>query len=185
MNQKREKPQREEETRTKKRIAVLILSGLLVIVILPVIAVYASLQIDSWLNLPRPAPEPFNLIIAAVFLAVGFFWAGWSNVDLFRKGEGTPVPREGTQTRRLVTSGAYRYTRNPMVFGYMLTWIGLGFLFNSLFLTIGVTSIVTAGLIAFVKLWEEKNLEKRFGEPYIQYKKKVSFLIPLPPKKQE
>lgn len=87
MNQKKEKPQREEKTRTKKHVAVLILSGLLVIVILPVIAVYASLQIDSWLNLPRPAPEPFNLIIAAVFLAVGFFWAGWSNVDLFRGRE--------------------------------------------------------------------------------------------------
>ena len=87
MNQKKEKPQQEEETRTKKRIAVLILSGLLVIVILPVIAVYASLQIDSWLNLPWPAPKPFNLIIAAVFLAVGFFWAGWSNVDLFRGRE--------------------------------------------------------------------------------------------------
>ena len=33
-----------------------------------------------------------------------------------------------------------------------------------------------------VKLWEEKHLEQLFGEPYIQYKKEVSFVIPFPKK---
>jgi len=33
-----------------------------------------------------------------------------------------------------------------------------------------------------VKLWEEKNLEKRFGESYRNYKSQISFLIPLPEK---
>ena len=154
-------------------------------VVLPVVGVYASLLMDSWLGLPRMVPKPFNLVAAVVLLGVGFFWALWSNVDLFRKGEGTPVPTQETETKRLVTSGAYRYTRNPMFFGYMLIWFGLGFLFNSLSLTIIATPTLILALIALIKLWEEKNLEKRFGEPYIQYKKRVSFLIPLPPKKQE
>ncbi|MEM3586244.1 MAG: isoprenylcysteine carboxylmethyltransferase family protein [Candidatus Jordarchaeaceae archaeon] len=90
-----------------------------------------------------------------------------------------------TQTRRLVVDGAYKYTRNPMMFGYLLILVGLGFLFNSLFLTFGATSIFTVGLVTVIKLWEEKNLERRFGEAYVEYKKKVSFLIPMPPKKQK
>jgi protein-S-isoprenylcysteine O-methyltransferase Ste14 len=36
--------------------------------------------------------------------------------------------------------------------------------------------------VLFVKLWEEKNLKDRFGTSYLEYKAKVSFLIPFPPK---
>ena len=175
----------ENKTRRRKRIGALIGSGILVIVIFPIIAIYVSLLIDTWFSFPKLIPEPYNFVVAAIFFAVGFFWAVWSNIDLFRKGEGTPVPREETQTRKLVVNGAYKYTRNPMVFGYILIWIGLGLAFNSLFLTFGIASIVTILLVALVKLWEEKNLEKRFDQPYVEYKKKVSFLIPWPPKKQK
>jgi len=171
MNQKKEKPQQEEETRTKKTHSgpnpkrTLGHSHS---------AGHRGLRFTTDRLLAQPSGsrtvQPYN----RRSIPCRWLLLGWMV-------QCRPVPREGTQTRRLVTSGAYRYTRTPMVFGYLLIWIGLGFLFNSLFHTIGVTSIVTAGLIAFVKLWEEKNLEKRFGEPYIQYKKKVSFLIPLPP----
>ncbi len=83
----------------------------------------------------------------------------------------------------LVIRGPYKYTRNPMIFGYILMWVGLGFLFNSIFLLLGFTLIIIILLIILVKSWEEKNLEKRFGKLYIEYKSKVSFLIPLPSKK--
>lgn len=177
--------EKNEKTRNRKRWAALIGSGILVIVIFPVIAIYVSLFLDSWFNFPKPLPEPINYAVAAVFYAFGLFWAIWSNIDLFRKGEGTPVPREDTQTRKLVVNGAYKYCRNPMVFGYLLFWVGLGLTFNSVFLTFGITAIVTILLVAFVKRWEEKDLEKRFGEDYLEYKNRVSFLIPLPPKKQK
>ncbi len=62
-------------------------------------------------------------------------------------------------------------------------WVGLGFLFNSIILLIGFALIITILLIIMVKVWEEKNLEKRFGTSYLEYKSKVSFLIPLPSKK--
>jgi protein-S-isoprenylcysteine O-methyltransferase Ste14 len=171
-----------KKARNMKRIAALIGGGILFVVILPVICIYVSQLIDSRFGFPQLIPIPFNFVIAAIFFVVGFFWAIWSNVDLFRKGEGTPVPMSETQTRKLVVDGAYKYTRNPMMFGYLLILIGLGFLFNSLFLTLGATSIFTVGLVAVIKLWEEKNLEKRFGKSYTEYKKKVSFLIPTPPK---
>jgi protein-S-isoprenylcysteine O-methyltransferase Ste14 len=32
--------------------------------------------------------------------------------------------------------------------------------------------------ILFVALWEEQDLEKRFGEPYREYKKKIPRWVP-------
>jgi len=43
--------------------------------------------------------------------------------------------------------------------------------------------LFTALIIAYVKLVEEKELEARFGEKYIRYKKKTPFLIPKRRKK--
>jgi protein-S-isoprenylcysteine O-methyltransferase Ste14 len=71
-----------------------------------------------------------------------------------------------------------------MVFGYILIWVGLGFLFNSYTLLLGFSLLVAALLILFVKIWEEKDLESRFGDSYRDYKNRVSFLIPIPPKRQ-
>lgn len=174
---------KEENKNLKIRIQALILSGFIVILLFPLVAIFVSLFIDSILSLPFVLPFPFNIYLGIIFLIVGAFWAGWSNIDIFRKGNGTPIPLKNTQTTTLVVKGPYKYCRNPMVFGYILIWIGLGFLFNSYFLLIGFSLIVTLLLVAFVKLWEEKDLEKRFRKSYVEYKKTVSFLFPLPRKK--
>ena len=72
-----------------------------------------------------------------------------------------------------------------MIFGYVLIWVGFGFFFNSYILILGFSLLVAILLIIFVKTWEEKDLEKRFGDSYRDYKKKVSFIFPMPPKRQE
>jgi protein-S-isoprenylcysteine O-methyltransferase Ste14 len=168
--------------RLYKRIFALIISGILVVIILPLFAINVSIFIDSLLGISNFIPIPINFLLATLFLINGFFWAIWSNLSIFRIGRGSPVPLKGTQTTVLVVKGPYKYTRNPMVFGYISIWIGLGFLLNSIFLLIGFTLIVTIFLFLFVKLWEEKNLEERFGESYRDYRKKVSMIFPLPPK---
>ena len=174
----------ENENGKTKRILALIFSGIYVMIILPIIGIYVSLFVDSLLNFPWIIPFPIDLIIAIIVFIIGLFWAIWSNLTIFTKGEGSPIPLKETQTKLLVMEGPYKYTRNPMVFGYILFWLGLGFLFKSVFLLIGFTLIITIALIILVKLWEEKNLERRFGNSYVEYKKKVSFLIPFPQKKR-
>lgn len=170
-------------SRKIKRILALIISGVYLVIILPTIGILVSLYIDSLFNFPEFIPFPFNIIISILILINGFFWGIWSNFELYKRGKGSPVPLKGTHTLVLVIRGPYKYTRNPMVFGYILMWIGLGVLFNSIFLLSGFSLIITILLIIVVKVWEEKNLEKRFGNTYKEYKKKVSFLIPLPTKK--
>lgn len=166
-------------SRKKKRIFVLIGSGIYVMIMLPIIGILVSMAMDNLLNLPKIIPPPYNLVVAPIFLIVGFFWAIWANIEIYKRGNGSPVPFKDTHTLNVVSSGPYKYTRNPMIFGYVLIWIGLGILINSFFLTVGFSLIILILLILVVKLWEEKNLEKRFGSQYLEYKKNFSFIIPF------
>jgi protein-S-isoprenylcysteine O-methyltransferase Ste14 len=166
-------------SRKKKRILVLIGSGIYVIIIMPIIGILVSMAMDNLLNLPKIIPPPYNLVVAPIFLIVGFFWSIWANIEIYKRGKGSPVPFKDTHTLNVVSSGPYKYTRNPMIFGYVLIWIGLGVLINSFFLTVGFALIILIVLIVIVKVWEEKNLEKRFGSHYLEYKKNVSFIIPF------
>jgi len=166
-----------------KRILALIISGVYVVIVLPAIGILISFYLDSLFGLSEIIPHQLNILVALIVLIIGFFFAIWSNFEIYRTGKGSPVPLKGTQTTELVTKGPYKYSRNPMVFGYILFWIGLGFLFNSIFLTLGFTGLITLFLTIIVKSWEEKNMTKRFGKSYLEYKSRVSLLIPLPSRK--
>ncbi|MFX1556221.1 MAG: methyltransferase family protein [Promethearchaeota archaeon] len=172
--------QENSNSRRKKRVAVLIVSGIFLVIILPFLAVIFSINIESLFNIPKLIPIPYNIIVGIIIFPIGFYWSIWANIALYKIGNGTPVPLKDTQTTKLVIIGPYKYSRNPMVFGYLLLWFGLGFIFNSIILLFGFTVSITLALILFVKIWEEKNLEKRFGKPYLDYKESVSFIIPLP-----
>lgn len=169
----------EMNSNKRKRVLVLIGSGIFVIIILPLIGIVIGLLIDNLFNFSQLIPFPFNLIIAFPLLAWGFFWSLWANYELYKVGKGSPIPRKDVHTIKVVSSGSYKYCRNPMIFGYIFIWIGLGILVNSFFLTFGISIIVSLLLIIVVKIWEEKHLEKLFGESYLNFKDNVSFLIPL------
>ena len=173
----------ENKENKEKRIIALIGSGIFVLIILPLIGIIIALFIDNIFRLPQLVVFPINLIVAIPIVVCGFFWGMWSNYELYKVGEGSPIPRKDIHTIKVVTSGPYKYCRNPMIFGYIFLWIGLGLLFNSFFLTFGISIIVTLLLVLTVKLWEEKHLEKLFGEEYEKYKDNVPFMIPRKKKK--
>ena len=55
--------------------------------------------------------------------------------------------------------------------------VGLGVLINSLsFIVIGL--LMPLLYLIYIKLVEEKELEARFGRDYLNYKNRVSFIIP-------
>jgi protein-S-isoprenylcysteine O-methyltransferase Ste14 len=81
-------------------------------------------------------------------------------------GQGTPAPLD--PPKRLVVAGLYRWTRNPMYLGVLLALLAeaLGFLSLGLLAYAGV---VAAIFHAFIVLYEEPNLRKRFGSAYTAY----------------
>ena len=72
----------------------------------------------------------------------------------------------------VVTGGPYRFTRNPMYVGFTLMYAGISALFNALppvLLLPVVQQLMRRGVIER----EERYLERKFGDEYLQYKEKV------------
>ena len=76
----------------------------------------------------------------------------------------------------LETSGIYRYVRNPLYSGIGSILIGIGFSTNQIVFLIA--SVIWFLLINFICKKEEIELAKKFGERYLEYKKKTPKFIP-------
>jgi len=139
--------------------------------------IFLAFVSDNLLGLHAWPPSPANLILSIPLLAAGIWLWLWS-VLTFIKSRGTPVPL--SPPPKLVDTGPYTYSRNPMLSGVFLMLFGIGFLFQSLSLVIIYTPLFM--VIAFLefKMIEEPELEKRLGAPYLEYRKKVPMFFPYP-----
>lgn len=73
---------------------------------------------------------------------------------------------------KLITSGAYRYSRNPMYLGMVLILVGIAILLGTLSPFIIVPMFAIAMDWIFV-IAEEEMLEQHFGEKWKQYRAEV------------
>lgn len=78
---------------------------------------------------------------------------------------------------RLVTTGPYKYTRNPQYLGDIIALIGAIFMVNSLYLTIA--SILGILIFVIIPLAEEPWLGEKYGEEYLSYCERVPRFIGL------
>lgn len=157
------------------RILTLILAGFVFLYLFPWILLVGSPRLDAGLGLPPFPSGLLNLILGAILIISGGAFAFWSVLAEVITGEGTPVP--AVPTRWLVVGGPFRYCRNPMTLGTLTTYLGVAIIGTSVS---GVILVVLFGLalVAYIKGVEEKELEARFGESYLAYKRSVPFLIP-------
>ena len=70
-----------------------------------------------------------------------------------------------------VSSGPYRFTRNPQYLGDIITLIGVGVIANSLLLWIAHTLLILVFVIA--PLTEEPWLEDQYGQVYGEYRRDI------------
>lgn len=119
--------------------------------------------------------EPAAVLLGALFLVAGVPWVVWAVLWQLWKGKGTPVPV--VPTREFLPTGPYRYCRNPMMLGFFLYLAGWAAIFNRTFSWVAAF-VLMALLVLEIKWIEEKELEKRFGDAYREYKKRTPFLIP-------
>lgn len=107
--------------------------------------------------------------VAAIIFIIGFSVMLHCILRFALEGKGTLSPVD--PTKRLVTHGLYRFSRNPMYVGVMLMLIGEAMFFRS-----GLwmyTLIIFIAFNLFILLHEEPRLRNVFGEEYKQYCKKV------------
>ena len=85
-------------------------------------------------------------------------------------GRGTPAPID--PPKKLVVSGPYRFTRNPMYVAVLCVVFGEAVLFASgRLLAYGV--LILTAFHAFVVLYEEPTLRRQFGSSYKAYCSRV------------
>ena len=87
-------------------------------------------------------------------------------MGLFKKSNEDPNPT--TASNKLITSGIFKYTRNPMYLALVIFQIGIGMSLS--FLHISLMSIITVYfLYNYVIKKEEVYLKKLFGKEYDRY----------------
>ena len=155
--------------------------GLLIFTGLVLAIVYGSLLTDSALGLPQLLPGAPGSLIGLALVATGLPLWVWC-ILVFRWARGTPVPFN--PPRELVVAGPYARVRNPMAIGVFVSLFGLGFLLHSLSMVCGWTPMAFVLHAIAVKRIEEPELERRFGEKYRDYRRRVPMFVPRVPGKR-
>jgi len=182
-----ETPSRDSRSRGKTKILRHLLGfavGITVFLILIPLGVRElSEGVDAWFGLPRFDHLAARLVLAVPLFTCGAVYVLWSNLFLILRGKGGPAEGFGVaispRTERLVVTGPYRNSRNPMVFGALSIYYSIALYLGSIAGL--VTLLLFSALIPrYLKRAEEPRLLSEFGKEYEEYRKRVSMIVPLP-----
>ncbi|MDH7499170.1 MAG: isoprenylcysteine carboxylmethyltransferase family protein [candidate division NC10 bacterium] len=157
----------------------------LFLLLIPGASVVGGYFLDRRLGSPSLPCRWICSLLGAVLLLVGltFIKASWTN--LLRIGKGHPQEAFGVAllppTQKLVTDGPYAYTRNPMALGFFLHLLGILLIFRSLSALLLLYPLICILAVLYLKKIEEPHLTRQFGQEYLDYRERVSFLIPRVP----
>lgn len=127
----------------------------------------------GFLHLPVPPWMGMTIMVvsSAVVLLV--------MANLALKGRGAPFAV--ALTRLVAAEWFYAWTRNPMVLAGTVGLIGLGLYLGSGMFLLYVVLLVIPAFIIFLTLVEERELELRFGQSYLDYKARTPPFFPRRP----
>jgi len=160
---------------SKRRVTLSLLAlPLVVIVIAPGLILFLENEY-SWIGWTR---HPLNTLLTSISIAIcllGLTLLVWTNCLFIRKGRGTLAPWD--PPREFIIEGPYRHVRNPMIIGVGLMVAAEAVVFRSTGITFWAVLFLLVNMIYF-PLKEEKDLIKRFGGDYKEYRQNVPAWIP-------
>ncbi len=130
--------------------------------------------LDAFGALALPTREIWLAIGVILFLCFSALGLG-SAFFMVRDGGGTPLPLD--QTNHLVESGPYSFVRNPMA----IAGIGQGVAIATISQSFPILAYSFLGALIWqlvVRPLEERDMAKRFGESYMNYRNRVTCWIP-------
>jgi protein-S-isoprenylcysteine O-methyltransferase Ste14 len=119
--------------------------------------------------------RPIGWYLVGMFGLLGLLLFLWTVFLQVKKGRGTPVPL--LPPERLLVDAPYTYCRNPMALGAIMYYFGVCVYFES-WDALFIVAPAAVLLLAYIKVWEEHELESRFGQAYREYRIRTPFLIP-------
>lgn len=123
---------------------------------------WLPMQIDRSAICTAIALAIFGLALAVVVIAVRGF----------RKAKTTVDPFHPDSAAAIVTSGIYRFTRNPMYLGFLLALVAV-----AVFLGNWISALMPLVFVVYMNRFqispEERALRAKFGAPYEAYLRSV------------
>ena len=135
------------------------------IVLVLIVSIYFSSKKIDLINIPLQLEISIFILSAGILIFV-------NPVLQFIKSKTTVNPIQFEEVNKLVTSGIFKYSRNPMYLGMMMIVLSTSIFYLNIY------SILTP--LLFI-LWinkfqikrEEEFLIEKFGDEYLSYKKKT------------
>lgn len=141
----------------------------------PPIIYLAAVVVSVALNVFYRFPW-FGQPLAAILFVLGwlmiaaFIALNISAIRAMRRRGTTVRPDRGTD--RLVTDGPFSFTRNPLYLAGTMLVLGIGLVLGIVwFLLLAILAAFTVQKLAIER--EEKHLQARFGEAYLDYARRV------------
>ena len=135
------------------------------LVLILVIANYFSSKKIDLIHLPNQDLISILILLIGILILI-------NPIFKFIKSKTTIDPIKFKKVNKLITSGIYKYSRNPMYLGMALILLGLALMFNLIGGTL-FTILFTIFITKFQIRPEEEVMEKLFGEDFLKYKKNV------------
>jgi len=123
----------------------------------------------TWL-LPFPASLPTIVEVFGAALVLAGLALAFTAVHQMTLAHTTLDPHGSVSV--IVTSGPYRFSRNPIYLGFVFTLIGIPLALGSLWGAV-LSPVLVMAMNALVIRYEEVYLERKFGEGYAGYKSRV------------
>lgn len=144
-------------------------------VVLPPPLIFAAL-LAAGLLLHRAFPVHFlphaqavRLLTGLPLLGISGILALWSFQVMRQSNTSVDCNKP---TTKIVVNGPFRFTRNPLYVSLLLLYAGIAILVNTLWCILLLPVLFVIFNRGVVNR-EEKYLEQKFGEEYLQYKKRV------------
>jgi protein-S-isoprenylcysteine O-methyltransferase Ste14 len=159
-----------------RRLLALVVGALVFPIGIPAILVLLLPQVDKRIGIGSFYSGYGNIAVGVIAIMLGGFLAFWTIMAQIKLASGTPFPM--LPTKRLLTAGPFSYCRNPMTLGTIIAYSGVAVLAGS-YTALSAVFLFASMLLAYLKLIEERELEMRFGQEYLEYKKKTPFILPI------
>jgi len=142
------------------------------VLVLPPLLYVAALAAGLLLNWAAPQPilaGDLRYWAGGALAALGVTIAAWARSLMERAGTNVnPM----LPTTALVTTGPFRFSRNPLYIALTLLYVGLALLTNALWVLLLIVPVALVMHVGVVRR-EERYLEAKFGDAYRGYRSRV------------
>jgi protein-S-isoprenylcysteine O-methyltransferase Ste14 len=116
-----------------------------------------------------PRHECWGWIAGVLIVVMSILLGGWASITMPRAGTNINPAKPALA---IVSSGPFRFTRNPIYLANTIVYLALAMIFNTLWpfvLFVPMFLVLDRGIIRR----EERYLEAKFGDAYLAYKARV------------